>query len=503
MNTLIEKILKFKNITSKQYQQLFSDAKLSDFKDAHGMDVVIKRILQAKNNNEKIFVGGDYDADGICATAILIDTLRKLEIKCGYYIPNRIKEGYGLQPKTVERVVEKGYDLIITVDNGVKAQEALKRCDELGIDIIVTDHHTYDEELSCPMLHSFTMGEQYKYLSGAGIALGIARALDIKDPKHVVLAGVAILADMMELWNENRIIVKETIKYLNQGKVAAIQRFGTKSTIWNETELSFNVIPKLNAAGRLSELMDVNKIVEFLLSENKEFIDLYYERLEQVNLIRKKRSQAMHEEALQQMQEYEFPILHSEKFHEGIVGLVAGRIVNEHQKPVIVFTEKDNILKGSARAIPNMNLIHFFEDFKHNFLQFGGHQAAAGISMEKTKLALLYEYVNTKEIPPCIKQETLEITLDDLSVENVESLNILRPFGKGFSMPLFELKNVPIQKQIRLGKGNHYRLEINDFIEVLYFNRPNFSRLKERTILFNQITIKNTRQKPKITIVAV
>lgn len=502
MNRLVNKILEHLKLEDKYLNQLKVSRSLSDFQDANGVHEFCSRILKAKENNEKIFVGGDYDADGICATAIMIDTLRTLDIQCGYYIPNRIKEGYGLHVATVEKVAEKGYNLIITVDNGVKSIEAINRAIELGIDVIVSDHHTYEEELPCLLLHSFNMGENYQFLSGAGIALAVAKVLGVHKEEHVVLAGVALLADMMKVWNENRVIIKEAIHYLNQGYVKAIQRFKPKYENWNETTLAFNFIPKLNAAGRLSELIDVNKIVELLISNQEDFINEYVDKLEKVNEIRKTKSNEMISEAISMIKEYSFPIVHSENFHEGMVGIVAGKIVNDYKRPAIVFSKKDNMLKGSARSITGLNLVDFFSDFKHHFTQFGGHDGAAGILIEENKLDLLYEYVNNKEIPE-FKSEILKIELEDLTIENVKELDALRPYGAGFKIPMMKLENISIASTVKLGSKPHYKLSINEEIEVLFFNQNHFKVEESKTIHFNQISIKKEKQKEKISIIAV
>ncbi len=501
MNSLVKKILNYIQLEEKYINQLSLERELSNFQDANGIHEFCARILQAKQNNEKVFVGGDYDADGICATAIMIDTLRSLGIQCGYYIPNRIKEGYGLHVATVEKVAEKNYGLIITVDNGVKSIEAINRALELGVDVIVSDHHTYEEELPCLLLHSFNMGEEYQFLSGAGIALAVARVLGVEKKEHVVLAGIALLADMMKVWNENRIIIKEAITYLNQGYVKAIQKFKSKYDQWNETTLSFNLIPKLNAAGRLSELIDINKIVELLISDDDNFINEYVEKLEKINLIRKNKSNEMILEANQMIKEYAFPVIHSENFHEGMVGIVAGKIVNDYKRPAIVFSKKENTLKGSARSIPGLNLVDFFEDFKHHFLQFGGHDGAAGILIEEDKLDLLYRFVNSKEIPE-VKKEILKIDLEDLTLDNVKELESLRPYGAGFRIPMMEIDKFEIISSVKLGLKPHYKIVISDDIEILYFNQNNFIIEDIHTICFNQIAIKKEKQKEKISIIA-
>lgn len=503
MNTLIEKILAFKNLNAHQINQLYNRRVLSNFLDCQGMKPFVDRILKAKERKEKIFIGGDYDADGMCATAIMIDTFKHLGITCGYYIPNRITEGYGLNSITVEKVYEKGYQVILTVDNGVKSIEAINKAQSLGVDCLVSDHHTFETPPPCPLLHAFTMGEKYQYLSGAGVALALARNLGVVRKEHVVLAGIALLADMMPVWEENRVIIQHAIQYLNEGVLPSVQKFKSAYDSWNEMTISFAIVPKLNAVGRLPELMDINKMIPFLLSRNPEEIQMYYQKLISINEKRKEKSKEMISIATSLMKDYEFPIIHSSAFHEGIVGIVAGKIVNEHQKPVAVFSKKGNLLKGSARSIPGLSLVKFFDDFKQHFIQFGGHDGAAGILMEEEKLPLLYEYIKTQEIPPSIPEKTLEVTLNDLTIENVKALDTLRPFGVNFTMPVFELKDIRVEKQTKLGNKPHYKLEFSSNLEILFFNQQNWEYDDVRTIKFNQITLKKVKAGEKITIIAI
>ncbi len=502
MNILIENILNHNKITPEKYRQIMNKQPLPDFNDVTGIDVFVSRILNAKQNNEKIFVGGDYDADGICATAILTDTLNTLGIENGYYIPHRIIEGYGLHEKTVEKVHEKKYNLIITVDNGVKAHAAIKKCHELGIDILVSDHHTFEERPNCPLLHSFEMGENYRYLSGAGIALAIAFSLGVQKKEHVILAGIALLGDMMSVWESNRTIIQHAIQYLKEGYCLPVQKFKSPHESWNETVISYSVVPKLNAVGRMPEILDTNKMIPFLLSNDVLEINSFYDKINLVNDIRKEKSKQMVNVAEQMIKDYAFPIIHSEHFHEGIVGIIAGKIVNERKLPVAVFSKKGNILKGSFRSIPELNLVEFFEDFKTNFIQFGGHHGAAGAMLSEEKLPLLYEYVNSKKIPIVNLPQPIIVDVACLTVKNVKELEILRPFGVDFEFPIFRVENVFVKQVINLGGKSHYKLLLENDIEILMFNQKNFVKTNLISINFNQITVKKNRGTEIVSIIA-
>lgn len=497
MNPLIEKILQYNQVTEEKYNQLFNKQVLSNFENIPNMDIFVERIMNAKKNNEKVFIAGDYDADGICSTAIMIDTLQTLGIVCGYYIPNRILEGYGLHVATVEKVVEKKYQLIITVDNGVKAFDAIKVAQQNNVDILVSDHHEFDTLLPCPLLHSFHMQSQYRSLSGAGIALAIAKNLGVHKKEHVILTGIALLADMMPVWDENRVIIQHAVQYLKEGIYPQIQLFKSIYDDWNEITILYNVVPKINAVGRLADKMDVNKVVQFLISDDNIFIQDYYQKLCKINELRKLKSVEMMNKADMMLNNQTFPILYHHSFHEGIVGIVAGKIASEHQKPVMVLSEKEDVLKGSIRSIKGLNLVSFFEGFKHHFLQFGGHEQAAGVLIEKKKLQLLHDYIAKQHIPSTTKEQPLLLDKSYVIYQNVMELENLRPFGVGFNIPMFALKveNFIVQK---LGKNPHYKMSVDTNIEILFFNEKNFKINNQAIIYFNQITIK----KQKIVIIA-
>ena len=197
LSSLVAKVLTKANLNDSQIQELLTHCDTLTKSNAKCVKEACKRILQAKDNHEKVFIGGDYDTDGICSTAIMKDVLDKLQIENGYYIPDRFKEGYGLSSHTVELAHAKGYSLIITVDNGVKAFDAIQKAKELGIDIIVTDHHQIDEEVPADIVvHPLYMEERFKYLSGAGVALELALNLIGENETHIALAAIALIGDV-------------------------------------------------------------------------------------------------------------------------------------------------------------------------------------------------------------------------------------------------------------------------------------------------------------------
>lgn len=477
LTSLCAKVLASKDLSNDQIEEVLSPAKLQDPFHANGMKEVIERIQLAKSKKEKVLVCGDYDADGICATTILYDALCKSGVNCGFYIPNRLKEGYGLHVDTVRLAKEKGYQLLITVDNGVKAFSALEEAQKLAIDVILSDHHSMDDEpLPCQfLLHPFHMGEDFQYLCGAGVALEISRALIGDCKEHLALACVATIGDCMPLWKESRAIVRLGMQYLQEGVCQPLQflRDDIRAK-WDEELIAFQIVPKLNATGRLADIANANNTVRYLLSNSLQQIQAVSKQIKDLNNTRKVMSEEMYMLAKSLVQkEDRFLIVSHEQFHEGLVGLIAGKLFEDFQQPVMVLTKHGNTYKGSIRSGDFLDLTTFFQDFD-GLLAYGGHRCAAGIGFDIDKLDSLKEYVQNKMQHISMESEkkysVLKIDEKDLSLQEVESLQLLAPFGQGFEKPLFYVKDCDIQKMNLLKEGKHVKWETMNQMECLYFH---------------------------------
>lgn len=483
ISSLAAKVLAAKNLPNDAVQEILNEPVLENPMRANGMKAVIDRILLAKNRHEKVLVCGDYDADGICATTILFESLGRFGIQAGFYIPNRFKEGYGLHPNTVQMAKEKGYSLLITVDNGVKAKEALLLAKDLQLDVIVTDHHNMDnEEIPCfCILHPEIMGDKFQYLSGAGVALEISRALIGDHKEFVVLACVASIADVMPLWKETRSIVRLGIQYLKQGLCKPIQLLSNDAQpIWEESLIAFQVVPKLNATGRLADMANANNTVRYLMTNNHEQLKSFAKQINQLNDTRKTMSDAMYVEASGLINENaNFPIVFNETFHEGMVGLVAGKLSTSLHKPVMVLTKHDQHMRGSIRSYGNIDLTSFFDNCIDLFSAYGGHKAAAGIGFEEEHLKTIQLYVEEQMKNQIIEEpeiEVIELEGVDVSVREVTSLQKLAPFGQGFSEPKFLIKGLSLTRLKTLSKGKHIKWESEQDIDCMYFNCGDVSK---------------------------
>lgn len=511
MSELVAKVCAARKLSHEQIEELTQSGELSDPFAANGLHSVIKRIQAAAVNKEKVLVCGDYDADGICATTILYDALRRYGIQSGFYIPNRFQEGYGLHPHTVEMAKEKGYSLLITVDNGVKAQEALKRCKELGITSIVSDHHTIEDDVDCDLLlHPQLMGEPFHYMCGAAVALMISRALLGEVKEHVVLAAIASIADVMPLWRETRKIVRLGIIYLREGYCLPIQCLCHDAhPNWDERLIAFQIVPKLNSTGRLADLVNVNNTVRYLLLKERKDILPVAAQIEALNQHRRTLSTKMSEFAKTKLcLDQRFLVLADEQFHEGLIGIIAGKLCEEYHRPVAVFALDGEIAKGSVRSCEEVDLRPLFAHCPVDLLAYGGHKAAAGISLSVDKLPQLSDYLqeqmNTlprKESE--YEEEVISITMAELQIDTVAELEHLAPFGEGFRKPLFCIEDFHVQTIRELSQGKHVKWESLEHVEALYFNaRDVYAKYHDAKQLtfFGHLAINTFRHEKKVNI---
>ncbi|MBP3892005.1 MAG: DHH family phosphoesterase [Solobacterium sp.] len=464
---LVSKLLALSNLSDAKMEELLHPDLHVHKSSAPCLLDACARILKAKENKEKVLIGGDYDADGICATTIMKDTLDRLKIENGYYIPNRFKEGYGLQVHTVEDAHKKGYTLLITVDNGVKAFAALEKAKELGMDVIVTDHHQIEEEVPCDILvHPNYLEEEFAFLSGAGVALLISLELIGEVKEHIALAAIALIADVMPLYRQTRTIVQVGLDYLKQGILPPIQALIKRNSLIDERTISFQVVPKLNSIGRMEDDSNVNTLIPYLLLQDKNEIQAYATKLEEINERRKSLSATMSAQARQLLDEEEIQVLYDSSFHEGICGLVAGKIADEVHKPTLVLTKKEDTLRGSGRSVAGFNLFDFFKDFP-SFTAFGGHEGAIGLSLKEEDLSKLHNYIKEKlKEMPVIQEEVVVpailVDADRLQFDNLNDLEILKPYPKDLIRPLFAIENPEIIRVREYPKVTKYTIAQKD-----------------------------------------
>lgn len=482
---LTSKLLAASDLSDAQIAELLRGDDHLKRSEADCVKKACQRILQAKEKHEKVFVGGDYDCDGVCATAIMKETLNTLGIENGYYIPDRFKEGYGLHPETIQMAYEKGYTLIITVDNGVKAHEALKKAKELGMDVIVTDHHVIEEDVEADIVvHPDYMEDDFAYLCGAGVALELSfNLIGMNHDDLISLAAVASIGDVMPLWRETRKIVKKGISLLKQGIPVSLSQLLYPGAEVDETAIAFNIVPKLNSVGRMSDLGNVNTLPLYLITKDRQASAAYARQLNHINDVRKSLSESESRKAESYLNEKDFQLIYQPDFHEGICGLVAGRIANKVHKPVLVMTDHEDLIKGSGRSVPGFNMFEFFSSFEET-VSFGGHEMAVGIAVSKKDYPLFQQHIEEK-----MKQENfvfqdeeekaVAINAADMTFDNIMDLQCLSPYPKELIKPYFAVYGGTIKNRRETAKTIKYEIDgHNSQYEALLYKRKGLKELK-------------------------
>ncbi|MBQ9824755.1 MAG: DHH family phosphoesterase [Solobacterium sp.] len=463
------------------------------------------RIIQARNNHEKVFVGGDYDADGISATAIMKRTLDVLGIQNGYYIPDRFKEGYGLSPATVSMVKEKGYSLIITVDNGVKAHEALAKARELGLEVIVTDHHRIEEDIDADIVvHPDYMEPEYEYLCGAGVALEISRNLIGNRDELTAIAAVASIGDVMPLWKETRRIVLAGMEILRRRIPRSLDAMLRPGTPVSWTSIAFQIVPKLNSVGRMNDISNVNTLVPYLLSTDERVISTYAVQLDHVNEVRRELSEAQTKTAEKMVDDSDILLLYNESFHEGICGLIAGRIANSLQKPVLVFAKSGSLIKGSGRSVSGFDMFSFFSDFDEP-CAFGGHEQAVGISVNAEDFERFCAHVKTKFAAENYTYEEPSLTAvsvkaDEITMDEIMALSRAEPVPKEL-ISNFALTDPVVLSVKETPKVTRYTLACaSGPLEAVLFKRKGIVPPEEPSCMIGKLTLNRWRSNVTMTL---
>ena len=467
---------------------------LHDPYELHDMDKAVTRIRQAIENYEQILIYGDYDADGMTSASIVKEALEQLGAECQVYLPNRFTDGYGPNASVYKYFIEnQGISLIVTVDNGVAGHEAIELAQSMGVDVIVTDHHSMPEVLpdAYAIIHPEHPEASYpfKYLAGCGVAFKLATAL-LEEVQVELLDLVAIgtIADMVSLTDENRILVKYGLSVLKNTQRIGLQELfkiaGIQENEVDEETLGFQIAPRLNALGRLD---DPNPAIELLTGFDEEEARDIALMINQKNEERKEIVQKIYDEA-KTMVDPDNPVqvLASEGWNPGVLGIVAGRLLEELHQPVIVLNIENDLAKGSARSIETVDIFEALDPHRDLFVAFGGHAGAAGMTLEASKLEALSQvlvaYIEDNQVDLSTKNELFldeELSLPDLTLETLKNFEKLAPFGMDNKKPVFYLKDFKVENARTMGAGNtHLKLKIsqaNVAFEVVAFGLGNLA----------------------------
>ena len=458
----------------------FLEPSLEDLHDPyllHDMDKAVDRIRQAIEQGELILVYGDYDADGMTSASIVKESLEQLGAECLVYLPNRFTDGYGPNASVYKYFIEQqGVSLIVTVDNGVAGHEAIDLAQSMGVDVIVTDHHSMPEVL--PDAYAIVHPEHpeadypFKQLAGCGVAFKLACAL-LEEVQVELLDLVAIgtIADMVSLTDENRIMVQYGLEVLRNTQRIGLQELfeiaGISSSDITEETVGFQLAPRLNALGRLA---DPNPAIDLLTGFDDEEVHEIALMIQEKNEERKEIVQAVYEEAKSLVDPNKsVQVLAKEGWNPGVLGIVAGRLLEELGQTVIVLNIEDGRAKGSARSIEAVNIFEALDPHRSIFLAFGGHAGAAGMTLEVEQLDALSEiletYVKDKGIAAKGKSRLYldeELDLESLSLDTVKSFEKLAPFGMDNQKPVFYIRDFQVENARSMGAGDsHLKLKIS------------------------------------------
>jgi len=458
-----------------------------------------KRVAKAILNKEKITIVGDYDVDGVVSTTILSEFFEKIAYPVDFIIPNRFTDGYGVSPKILEQI---NADVVITVDNGISAVQAAIVAKNKGIDLIITDHHTVGEELpdayaiinpkqdNCTYPFKEICGAQVAWLFAGLIKKEIQSNVDLRQWFDVL--SIAIIADVMPLVNINRTLVKTGLKHIQKSTRPAmiiIRKYLNKSVIGSE-DIAFQISPRINSAGRME---DASIALNFLRSKTKNEAFALFESLSSLNDLRKSTEAKVSEEAIAKVNKKDKVILVANtNWHEGVVGIVASRLVGKFAKPAFVLSIDGQRAKGSGRSLGEVNLYDLLDKNDQYILGFGGHKLAAGLAVDINNLDNLRLAINKtaslldeKDFIP--KEEVLgELDYKDIDLELLELIEQFEPFGQANPRPKFLLKNVYLDEIKRLGKEKEHAkllLKQNSFssktIDLLAFRCEETPKVKE------------------------
>ena len=501
---LINKGLKTPNEINDFLNPHLSD--LSDPFDLPGVKAAVERIKHSSNINERVLVHGDYDADGLTATGIMVHALRMLGLDVHYFIPNRITHGYGFSPASVKIAKELWATLIITVDCGITSFDAASYAKQEGIDVIITDHHepVAREQLSVssfqiknqqlttnnylipdaiavinPKLS--TRNSKLETLSGAGVAFKIAQALDSSlatrlpaEEGHssllLDLAAIGTMADVVPLTGENRIIVKEGMKLIQNNQRQGIKALKSVAGLDNRELkaelLPFTIIPRINAAGRIADSSDV---IRLLLSDIEgEAADLS-SWLDRLNSERQKIEEEVYQEALAKLNIEGINsviVLSGDRWHQGVVGIVASRLAEEFHRPAFILSVENGVAKGSARSIPSFDICKGLAECRDILLSFGGHKQAAGVRLrvenipdfEKALQDIIKNSLTEDDFIPSLEIDA-DIALSEVNHSLIKELSMLEPLGYGNAEPFLGSRRLEVVNP-RIVGNNHLKMRL-------------------------------------------
>lgn len=466
--------------TLDRAREFFGCSSLSDPLLLKDMESAVDVIRQALDEGKKITVYGDYDCDGVTSTAMLYGYLDAMGAEVEYYIPDR-SEGYGMNIPALERILDQGTELIITVDNGVSAVEEAEYIRQRGAQLVITDHHQPPQELpvcaACVNPHRQDDNSPFKELCGAGVVLKLLCALE-EDEEFVMeqyaeLAAVGTIGDVMPLVGENRYIVRRGIEDIRASQNIGIDRLlrtaGVSPESVDATTVAFSICPRINAAGRIAA---ADKAVQLLMADSPEQAGLLSEELNLMNENRRAEETRIMEDVSRQLESdpsilrERVLVVSGEGWHHGVIGIVAARLLEKYGKPVLMISVENGEARGSARGVDGFSIYKLLDRCSRVLTKFGGHPKAGGFSLPADRIGDFRQmvYAFCRECYPKMPEYTvsadMEITGDRLTEEALNSLSQLEPCGEGNQRPVFLLRNCTVESKRALKDGRYTSFEL-------------------------------------------
>lgn len=494
------------------------------------MDKAAARITRAVDNMEKIAVYGDYDADGVTSTAMLYSYLETRGADVIFYIPQREGEGYGMNIGAVEYLKEQGVSLIVTVDNGISSVQEVARANELGIDVVVTDHHRPQEILpdAVAVVDAYRPDDTspYKHFSGVGIAFKLLMALedgagDVEDllEAYSDLAAIGTIGDIVPLTGENRTLIRAGLERLSQsdrpGVQALLENAGVAGKALTSTNVAFTLVPRINATGRMGA---PERAVRLLISGYEEEAEVLSEEICADNEERRRVEAEIAEAAFADIEAKGYMkdrvvVVDGENWHHGVIGIVASRVTERCGKPCMIISRGETEAKGSGRSIEGFSLFEAICACGDLLIKFGGHPMAAGITLKSENIEAFRKRINQYAAEHFPQMPTQTVTLDcklnpaALSVSMAQSLTQLEPFGNGNPQPVFGLFNMELSNVTPVGGGGHLRLTLEKNGAVITAMRFNTKpeelpyHIGDKIDLAVQLEAREFRGQPSLTVI--
>lgn len=467
-------------------EMLSNDIYITDPFSMVDMEKAVEAVNAAIRDNKLIAVYGDYDCDGVAATAMLYDYLQRRGARAIYYIPNREGEGYGMSCDAVERLYNQGVEVIITVDNGINAHEEIGLAVSLGMTVVVTDHHlpTAQPPIAAAVVdcHREDCMSEYKEICGAFVAYKLICALEDKAPEELLgryadLVAIATIGDIMPLTHENRAVVKAGLRVMQYnsrcGIDALMEVAGLKGKQLTAGAVSFGIVPRINAAGRMGS---ADIAVRLLLENDKEAAMELAKEINESNIARQNVEQDITKSAIEIIEARGLAhdrviVVEGEGWHHGVVGIVAARLCEKYGRPAIVLSCDGNTAVGSARGIDGFSIFDCIASAADMLIKFGGHKSAAGLTLDADKIDILRQRMNdfAKKTPlvlPAVKIDCL-LNAAAISIEMAEIVSMFEPFGAGNRTPLFGITGLRLDRITPVGNGKHLRLLFSKQSSVL------------------------------------